>query len=242
MLAQVRPGEVFALANVHLRPTRTALRRARRAGRCARSRGSSAGRGCPRSGRRWRASRRCCGRGIPTLMTGDFNTPVAPRLDSRGRRRRPGRALSGARGRSPRRSRATASRTPTGSRIPTPSRRPGITWTFGYPFPRRAADEVIDRIDLIQASAGRRRCSTAASPARRARRTSPFRSIPTRPTTAPSWHACASCRPRRRGSRRSCTGASCAARRSACATPPRAARAPTGWRSCARAAAPAARS
>jgi len=31
---------------------------------------------------------------------------------------------------------------------------PGITWTFGYPFPRRAANEVIDRIDFVHASRG----------------------------------------------------------------------------------------
>jgi hypothetical protein len=37
---------------------------------------------------------------------------------------------------------------------PDPVVTPGITWTFGYPFPRRAANEVIDRIDLVQASAG----------------------------------------------------------------------------------------
>ena len=37
---------------------------------------------------------------------------------------------------------------------PDPVATPGITWTFGYPFPRIRPDEVSDRIDLIQASAG----------------------------------------------------------------------------------------
>ena len=37
---------------------------------------------------------------------------------------------------------------------PDPVANPGITWTFGYPFPRVRANEVVDRIDLIQASGG----------------------------------------------------------------------------------------
>ena len=37
---------------------------------------------------------------------------------------------------------------------PDPVASPGITWTYGYPFPRLNANEVVDRIDLVQASAG----------------------------------------------------------------------------------------
>src|SRR4051812_2651468 len=37
---------------------------------------------------------------------------------------------------------------------PDPVAAPGITWTFGYPFPRLAEGEVVDRIDFVQASAG----------------------------------------------------------------------------------------
>jgi len=35
---------------------------------------------------------------------------------------------------------------------PDPVVRPGITWTYGYPYPRLRADEVIDRIDLLFAT------------------------------------------------------------------------------------------
>ena len=35
--------------------------------------------------------------------------------------------------------------------IPTRSRRPGITWTFGYPFPRLDRGEAVDRIDMVHA-------------------------------------------------------------------------------------------
>jgi endonuclease/exonuclease/phosphatase family metal-dependent hydrolase len=37
---------------------------------------------------------------------------------------------------------------------PDPAADPGRTWTYGYPYPRLAADEVIDRIDLVFASTG----------------------------------------------------------------------------------------
>ncbi|TPW11414.1 MAG: hydrolase [Acidimicrobiaceae bacterium] len=36
---------------------------------------------------------------------------------------------------------------------PDPVRNPGRTWTYGYPYPRVRSDEVIDRIDLVWASA-----------------------------------------------------------------------------------------
>ena len=38
--------------------------------------------------------------------------------------------------------------------VQTASEDPGRTWTYGYPYPRLAADETIDRIDLVFASAG----------------------------------------------------------------------------------------
>ena len=70
---------------------------------------------------------------------------------------------------------------------PDPVATPGITWTFGYPFPRRAANEVIDRIDFVQASRGRRRSldSGIVGPSGHARRHR-TRSTRTPPTTAPS--------------------------------------------------------
>ncbi len=37
---------------------------------------------------------------------------------------------------------------------PDPVENPGITWTYGYPYPRLKPDEVIDRIDLVFASNG----------------------------------------------------------------------------------------
>jgi hypothetical protein len=35
---------------------------------------------------------------------------------------------------------------------PDPVENPGITWTYGYPYPRLKPDEVLDRIDLVFAS------------------------------------------------------------------------------------------
>ncbi len=35
---------------------------------------------------------------------------------------------------------------------PNPAKRPGITWTYGYPYPRLKPDEVIDRIDFVFAA------------------------------------------------------------------------------------------
>ena len=37
---------------------------------------------------------------------------------------------------------------------PDPVAAPGITWTFGTPFPRLAPDVAVDRIDMVHASAG----------------------------------------------------------------------------------------
>ncbi len=38
--------------------------------------------------------------------------------------------------------------------FPDPKKVPGITWTLGYPYPRIAPDEVVDRIDFIWAPRG----------------------------------------------------------------------------------------
>ena len=153
VLVQVRPGEVFALANVHLtsdpygpyavrdgRPLARVLRLERRTR-------------LPEIKATLGSFAPVLRRGVPTLMTGDFNTPShldwtaavdAVRPDVRYPVAWPvTRALAGAGFQDA--YRATH---------PDPVAAPGITWTFGYPFPRRAADEVIDRIDLIGASAG----------------------------------------------------------------------------------------
>ena len=53
---------------------------------------------------------------------------------------------------------------------PDPVATPGITWTYGYPFPRIAKDEVVDRMTWSR-RARAWTCSTAGSSARRARAT-----------------------------------------------------------------------
>ena len=153
VLAQVRPGEVFALANVHLtsnpygpylvRAGRT-LAQVLKVERSAR---------VPEIRAQIRALAPALRRGIPTLMTGDFNTPShldwTPAVDAvREDVRYPvswpvTRALASAGFQDAYR-----------AVHPDPVAAPGITWTFGYPFPRLRRNEVVDRIDLIQASAG----------------------------------------------------------------------------------------
>ena len=131
-------------------------------------------------------------------MTGDFNTPShldwTAAADAVARRRALSGRVAGDRGAGA----APGSRTPTAPPTPTRSRRPGITWTFGYPFPRLRADEVgrPDRPGPGVAPASR--CSTPGSPGRRARPTSRSRvdPVPVRPPRRWS-RACASCRPRR---------------------------------------------
>ncbi len=240
VLAQISPGRVFALANVHLTSDPYGPYLVRDGRSLARVLANERATRLPEIRHTLRALRPALRRGIPTFMTGDFNTPShldwtaaadAVRDDIHYPVAWP----------------VTEAVQRAGFRDtyrvvhPDPVATPGITWTFGYPFPRIAKDEVVDRIDLVQASAGRARCSTAGSSARRARATSPSRSTRTRPTTARSSPPSAS-RPRRRGRSRPCSiGASSAATRSASATRRRAARASTRCGSCATAAARAAR-
>jgi endonuclease/exonuclease/phosphatase family metal-dependent hydrolase len=152
VLAQIRPGQVFALGNVHLtsdpygpyavRDGRS-LRQVLKIERTTR---------LPEIRAELRALRPALRAHIPTLMTGDFNTPShldwTPAVDAvRADVRYPvawpvTRALAGA-------GFQDAFRTV----HPDPVAVPGITWTFGYPFPRLNRNEVVDRIDLIQASA-----------------------------------------------------------------------------------------
>jgi endonuclease/exonuclease/phosphatase (EEP) superfamily protein YafD len=144
VLVQVRPGAVFALANVHLtsdpygpyavrdgKSLRQVLRLERRT-RLPEIRATLA-RVAP-----------LLRRGIPTLMTGDFNSPShldwtaavdAVRPDVRYPVPWPVTEALASEG------------FQDAYRVthPDPVAAPGITWTFGYPFPRRAADEVIDR-------------------------------------------------------------------------------------------------
>ena len=91
--------------------------------------------------------------GIPTLMTGDFNAPsyldwTPATVGTRNGLRYPvawpvSRAFA-------------AAGFQDSYRVvhPDPVANPGITWTFGYPFPRLRSNEVVDRIDYVQASRG----------------------------------------------------------------------------------------
>ena len=114
--------------------------------------------------------------------------------------------------------------TPTARSTPTRSRRPGITWTFGYPFPRLAPDEAVDRIDMIHALAPGMQVLDAgiAGPPGHAGRHRPRRPVPVRPPRR-RRHASGSRPPRPGRSPRCSTAASPAATRSASAT-----RAPRG--------------
>ena len=240
VLAQVRPGQVFALANEHLTSDPYGPYLVRSGQSLAQVLANERATRVPEINAAIAAIQPALRRGVPTFMTGDFNTPSAldwtPAVDAvRADVHYPvpwpvTRAV------------ARAGFTDTYRAVhPDPVATPGITWTFGYPFPRRAANEVIDRIDFVQASRASR-SSTAGSSARPGRPTSRTRSTRIPPTTAPSSPTSASPPPSRRRSRQCSTGASSAATRSRSATPPRAARASTRCGSCARAAARATRS
>ena len=118
----------------HLGPLRPVprARRARRSRRCC---ATSAPRACRRSGPRSAAVGPALRRGIPTLMTGDFNTPSyldwTPAADAA----RDGHPLPR---RLARHARLAAAGFTDAYRVvhPDPVANPGITWTFGYPFPR----------------------------------------------------------------------------------------------------------
>jgi Endonuclease/Exonuclease/phosphatase family len=153
VLAQVSPGRVFALGNVHLTSDPYgpyAVRDGRSLGRVLDLERETR---LPEIRTTLDALAPVVRRGVPALMTGDFNTPShldwTPAVDAvRADVRYPvpwpvTRAIA----------RAGWQDT---YRVahPDPVAVPGITWTFGYPFPRLAANEVVDRIDMVHASSG----------------------------------------------------------------------------------------
>jgi endonuclease/exonuclease/phosphatase family metal-dependent hydrolase len=153
VLAQVRPGEVFALGNVHLtsdpygpdavQDGRT-LRQVLRLERSTR---------LPEIRAALRGLRPALRAGIPTLLTGDFNTPS--HLDwtpaAVGAREQVRYAVPWPVTRAVE---AAGFRDAYRATHPDPVAEPGITWTFGTPFPRLAPDVAVDRIDMVHASAG----------------------------------------------------------------------------------------
>jgi hypothetical protein len=153
VLAQVSPGRVFALANVHLTSDPYGPYLVRDGRSLARVMANERATRLPEIRHTLRALRPVLRRGIPTFMTGDYNTPShldwtaaadAVRDDIHYPVAWPvTKALERAGFRDT-------------YRVvhPDPVATPGITWTYGYPFPRIAKDEVVDRIDLVQASAG----------------------------------------------------------------------------------------
>ena len=153
VLAQVRPGQVFALANEHLTSDPYGPYLVRSGQSLAQVLANERATRVPEINAAIAAIQPALRRGVPTFMTGDFNTPSAldwtPAVDAvRADVHYPvpwpvTRAV------------ARAGFTDTYRAVhPDPVATPGITWTFGYPFPRRAANEVIDRIDFVQASRG----------------------------------------------------------------------------------------
>ena len=153
VLAQVAPGQVFALANVHLTSDPYGPYEVRAGRPLARVLANERATRLPEIRATLRALAPARRRAIPTLMTGDFNTPS--HLDWTA-------AADAARAdiRYPVAWPVTVALANAGFRDtyrvvhPDPVATPGITWTFGYPFPRLADDEVVDRIDLVQASRG----------------------------------------------------------------------------------------
>src|SRR4051812_37750656 len=153
VLAQVSPGRVFALANVHLTSDPYGPYLVRDGRSLSRVLANERATRLPEIRHTLRVVRPALRRGIPTFITGDFNTPShldwtaaadAVRADIHYPVAWP----------------VTEAVQRAGFRDsyrvihPDPVATPGITWTFGYPFPRIAKGEVVDRIDLIQASAG----------------------------------------------------------------------------------------
>jgi endonuclease/exonuclease/phosphatase family metal-dependent hydrolase len=153
VLAQVSPGRVFALANVHLTSDPYGPYLVRDGRWLARVMANERATRLPEIRHTLRALRPVLRRGIPTFMTGDYNTPShldwtaaadAVRDDIHYPVAWP----------------VTEALQHAGFRDtyrvvhPDPVATPGITWTYGYPFPRIAKNEVVDRIDLVQASAG----------------------------------------------------------------------------------------
>jgi endonuclease/exonuclease/phosphatase family metal-dependent hydrolase len=153
VLAQIAPGRVFALANVHLTSDPYGPYAVRDGRSLKRVLALERATRVPEIRAQLRALRPARRRGIPAFITGDFNTPShldwtaatdAVRPDVRYPVPWPvTRAV------------ARAGFFDTYRAVhPDPVAVPGITWTFGYPFPRIAGNEVVDRIDMIHASAG----------------------------------------------------------------------------------------
>ena len=137
VLVQLRPGEVFALANVHLTSDPYGPYAVRDGQSLARVLRLERRTRLPEI----RATLRRLPAGVPTLMTGDFNTPS--HLDWPSVPWPVTEALA-----------AAGFQDTYRAAHPDPVATPGITWTYGYPFPRLNENEVVDRIDMVHASAG----------------------------------------------------------------------------------------
>jgi endonuclease/exonuclease/phosphatase family metal-dependent hydrolase len=153
VLAQVRPGQVFALANEHLPSDPYGPYLVRDGKSLAQVLRNERTTRMPAVRAALRGVRPALAGGIPTLMTGDFNAPSSldwtpATVGTRNGLRYPvawpvTRAV------------AAAGFQDTYRTVhPDPVANPGITWTFGYPFPRLRRNEVVDRIDFVQASRG----------------------------------------------------------------------------------------
>jgi endonuclease/exonuclease/phosphatase family metal-dependent hydrolase len=150
VLAQVRPGELFALANVHLTSDPYGPYEVRDGRSRARVLRLERGLRLPEMRVTLDVLRAGLPRDMPALLTGDFNTPshldwTAAAVGIRPHVRYPlawpvTRALQG------------AGFVDTYRAVhPDPVATPGLTWTFGYPFPRLRRGEASDRIDMVHA-------------------------------------------------------------------------------------------
>jgi endonuclease/exonuclease/phosphatase family metal-dependent hydrolase len=153
VLAQIAPGRVFALANVHLTSDPYGPYLVRDGRSLARVLANERATRLPEIRHTLRALRPALRRGIPTFVTGDFNTPSHLDWTAAADAVRDDIHYPVAWPVTEAVQRAGFQDTYRAVH-PDPVAVPGITWTFGYPFPRIARDEVVDRIDLVQASAG----------------------------------------------------------------------------------------
>jgi len=151
LFAQLAPGEVVAVANVHLPSGPYGPEAMRDGATLAEVIELEERTRLPLIAPSLPTLTALAEQGIPVLLTGDFNTPSHRDWPA---------ALVGTRT-----GLTTAVPWPVTAAVeaagfvdtyravyPDPGKRLGITWTYGYPYPRLKADEVIDRIDYVFAA------------------------------------------------------------------------------------------
>jgi endonuclease/exonuclease/phosphatase family metal-dependent hydrolase len=151
--AQINPGQVVALANVHLpsdpygpydvrdgKPLSDVLELERTTR-------------LPKIEEVLAKVRPLMDAGVPVLLTGDFNTPSGRDWTATAIANRP-LAKYAVQWPVPQAVEEAGFQDTYRLVHPDPVKQPGITWTYGYPYPRLKDNEMIDRIDFVFASKG----------------------------------------------------------------------------------------